>query len=257
MRAPSPIVVSLLEKAASDNGFDLDLPRQDGWLGFASSRAPLRIWMTALGDALFLVAVSMTNVAQALSDVGTPITNPLPPGAVSARGVVDVPTLHRVVRRAFRLSKSLPDEPLKAFEKVTAGMPRTTEIERLVVQRIGQDIFRARLVDYWDGRCAVTGLAVPELLRASHIKPWADCASDAERLDVFNGLLLAPHIDAAFDRGYITFADDGVVGVSPALDEESRRVLALDRPLRTGAFADGHRTYLAWHRERVFRERIS
>ncbi|MDC0682621.1 HNH endonuclease signature motif containing protein [Sorangium atrum] len=50
----------------------------------------------------------------------------------------------------------------------------------------------------------MTGLAVPALLRASHIKPWADCETDAERLDVYNGILLAPHLDAAFDRGFIT-----------------------------------------------------
>jgi len=62
------------------------------------------------------------------------------------------------------------------------------------------------LLDLWEGRCAVTGLAVPELLRASHIKPWADCETDAERLDVYNGFLLAPHLDAAFDLGFITVA---------------------------------------------------
>lgn len=60
------------------------------------------------------------------------------------------------------------------------------------MQRVGQDIFRQGLMECWESRCAITGLAIPELLRASHIKPWADCATDAERLDVYNGLLLAP-----------------------------------------------------------------
>jgi len=50
----------------------------------------------------------------------------------------------------------------------------------------------------------VTGLAMSKLLRASHIKPWAACAADAERLDVYNGLLLAPHLDALFDAGLIS-----------------------------------------------------
>jgi predicted restriction endonuclease len=118
----------------------------------------------------------------------------------------------------------------------------------LVVQRVGQDVFRAGLLDYWDGRCAVTGLAVPDLLRASHIKPWADCATDAERLDVFNGLLLAPHLDAAFDRGFITVADNGQVIVSPRLCDDDRKLLALDIPLRIDGLAPGHRSYLAWHR---------
>ena len=57
-------------------------------------------------------------------------------------------------------------------------------------------------MEYWDSKCAVTGLAIPELLKASHIKPWKD-STDEERLDIFNGLLLAPHLDAAFDRGFI------------------------------------------------------
>jgi putative restriction endonuclease len=60
-------------------------------------------------------------------------------------------------------------------------------------------------MEYWGGRCPITGLEQPELLRASHIKPWADCATDAERLDVFNGLLLGAHIDAAFDSALISF----------------------------------------------------
>src|SRR5205823_14686352 len=105
----------------------------------------------------------------------------------------------RMVRRAFQLSRSLPDELLHVFEAKTAVLPRATEAERLVVQRVGQDIFRAGLLDYWQGRCAITGLAVTELLRASHMKPWAKCTTDAERLDVFNGFLLAPNLDAAFD----------------------------------------------------------
>src|ERR1019366_1887524 len=112
-------------------------------------------------------------------------------------------------------SRTLPDELLTQFAKKTATMPRSTEAERLVVQRVGQDVFRGGLLDYWDGPCAATGLAVTELLRASHIKPWAKCDSDAERLDVFNGLLLAPHLDAVFDAGDMTVADDGeVVGSS-------------------------------------------
>lgn len=67
----------------------------------------------------------------------------------------------------------------------------------MVVQRAGQDLFRQGLLDFWEGRCAVTGLAVPELLQSSHIKPWADCDTDSERLDIWNGFLLAPHLDAA------------------------------------------------------------
>ncbi|WP_441288575.1 HNH endonuclease [Sorangium sp. KYC3313] len=162
-----------------------------------------------------------------------------------------MPALHRLLRRAFQLSKALPNELLHAFAKQVAALPKTTEAERLVVQRVGQNLFREGLLDLWEGRCAVTGLAVPALLRARHIKPWADGETDAERLDVYNGILLAPHLDAAFDRGFITVADDGAIVVSDALDAEACTTLGLDRPLRVRGLADGHRTYLPWHRDRV------
>src|SRR5206468_6646317 len=122
----------------------------------------------------------------------------------------------------------------------TAGLPRATEAECLVVQRVGQDIFRAGLMDYWQGRCAVTGLVVPELLRASHIKPWADCETDAERLDVFNGLLLAPHLDAVFDAGFICMAPDGVLMVSAALPADARTILGLELPLKVRSLHRAH-----------------
>ncbi|WP_428263331.1 HNH endonuclease [Haliangium sp.] len=249
----SPATTTRLEKAAIDNGFDQELPAPEGWLGFASTQAPLRIWLTALGTDLFLITLSQAHVARALGEHGTPMASPLPEGATAGRTVTDIPSLHRLVRRAFQLSRTLPDELLHVFENKTAALPKTTEAERFVVQRVGQGIFRAGLIDYWEGRCAVTGLAIPELLRASHIKPWADCQTDAERLDIFNGILLAPHLDAAFDRGFITLADDGTVIVTADLDTEAREALGLHHPLRAIGLADGHRHYLPWHREKVFR----
>ncbi len=155
--------------------------------------------------------------------------------------------------RVIPLARTLPDELLHVFQAKTAALPRTTEAERLVVQRVGQDVFRAGLLEYWQGRCAVTGLAVPALLRASHIKPWADCETDAERLDVFNGLLLAPHLDAAFDGGWITFEDDGLMRVSKRLDERALAILGLSKPLRLVGLLPRHGAYLAWHRVEVFR----
>ena len=96
---------------------------------------------------------------------------------------------------------SLPDAPLPRFRAQTAKLPQTTEAERLVVQRIGQNLFRDALMDYWGGRCPITGITEPALLRASHIVPWADC-NDEQRLDVHNGLLLSALWDAAFDRAW-------------------------------------------------------
>ena len=173
-----------LEKAAVDSGFDRELPPEGDWLGFASTHSPLRVWLTASDRGPLLVALSQHNVARALEAHGAEALVAPPAGAQAVRGVVDVPSLHRLLRRAFQLSRTLPDELLHAFDKKTSAMPRTTEAERLVVERVGQGLFRAGLLDFWEGRCAITGLHVPELLRASHIKPWADCETDAERLDV-------------------------------------------------------------------------
>ncbi|MBP6835629.1 MAG: HNH endonuclease, partial [Deltaproteobacteria bacterium] len=94
---------------------------------------------------------------------------------------------------------------------------------------------------------------VRELLRASHIKPWAECETDAERLDVFNGFLLEARIDAVFDQGFVTVADDGRMLVAAELGAEARELLGLDQERRVLWLDEQHRTYLAWHRARVFR----
>jgi len=248
----TPATITRLEKLAVDNGFDRSLARDGDWLAFASTQAQLRLWLTVFGDAVYIAAFSQLHVARALGEYGTPMTAPLPAGAAAGRTVVDIPALHRVVRRAFHLSRTLPDALLHTFETQTAALPRATEIERLVIQRVGQGVFRAGLIEYWEGRCAITGLGVVELLRASHIKPWAACDTDAERLDVFNGLLLAPHMDAVFDGGFITVGDDGVVRVSRTILADDRALLGLSGPLRVKGLKDAHGGYLGWHRERVF-----
>jgi putative restriction endonuclease len=88
--------------------------------------------------------------------------------------------------------------------------------------RRAQDVFRSALMDYWNGRCPLTGTTDPALLRASHIVPWSDC-NDEQRLDVHNGLLLSALWDAAFDCGLVSFADNGSVLASSQLSETSRR----------------------------------
>jgi predicted restriction endonuclease len=138
---------------------------------------------------------------------------------------------------------------LARFRAQTAGLPQTTEVERLVVQRIGQDIFRAALIDYWGARCPITGITDPTLLRASHIVPWAEC-DDAQRLDVHNGLLLSALWDAAFDAGLISFANDGTVFVNPELSAAAQAALGIERAPRLPGLRDAHRVNLAAHRAR-------
>ncbi len=123
----------------------------------------------------------------------------------------------------------------------------------IVRQRIGQDLFRNALLQYWGGACAVTGIKVSELLRASHAKPWADCESDAERLNVFNGFLLCAHLDVLFDRGLLTFNLRGEGIVSPVLPSETLGRLGLSGDLRLRWISPEHQSFLHWHRNRFYR----
>lgn len=241
---------ALLEMQARDNGFDQQLPGDADWLVFASTKAPLRIWLSAIGNDVPLAALSLANVAAGLTEHGSDLVHPLPSGAAAGRILKSFEELRNLLRRAFQLSRALPDEPLQVFKEKTAKLPQTTEVERLTVQRIGQDIFRDSLLDYFDGRCAVTGLGVRELLRASHIKPWAACALDEERLDVFNGLLLSPNLDALFDRALITFEDDGAMRVSSKIGAADRALLGIAGPLRAERIVHAHAAYLQHHRQR-------
>ena len=126
----------------------------------------------------------------------------------------------KAIRRAAALIRALPDTPLATYREKTRAMPESTEVERVAKQRVGQDIFRASLEDYWSGRCPITGISDRALLRASHTKPWADCETDEERLDVYNGFLLAAHVDAAFDAALMTIDPDGS---DPAVAEVFRQ----------------------------------
>lgn len=122
-----------------------------------------------------------------------------------------------------------------------------TERQALIAARRGQGLFRQRVLQYWGGRCAVTGCALAPLLVASHIKPWKG-STDAERLDGFNGLLLTPNLDRLFDRHLIGFSDDGSLLVSPLLGDAERRRLGVADPLRIERLHRRHLPYLKTHR---------
>ena len=115
----APHTWTRLEKAAYDNGFDVEGPRIDDWRTFTSSQTSLRIWLSGVGDTLFVVAVSRWEVFEALAGLGIPWKNPLPPGAPAARSTSDLSSLHRLLRRAFQLSRALPDGPLQVFLQKT------------------------------------------------------------------------------------------------------------------------------------------
>lgn len=127
-----------------------------------------------------------------------------------------------------------------------------TEKHAIVLARRGQGLFRERVQDH-EKRCRITHVSRPEHLRASHCKPWRD-ASNTERLDGENGLLLTPSIDHLFDRGFISFRDDGRLLVSPVAHKPSlvRMGVPVDQEVDTGEFSAGQRRYVEYHRDLVF-----
>ena len=248
IEAPQSFVVrEECEKATWQNGFRRRLGEAEGWAVFASTTVPGTIHLAAVGaQGPWFLALDHAGVIEELG---------LPDAAIPGPGLARFafPTLgqlYGVLPRVYQLAASLPDAPLKEYQAKVKDLPKTTEIERLVVQRIGQGIFRSSLIDYWQGQCPLTGITDTDLLRASHIVPWKDCTSDAERLDSHNGLLLSALWDAAFDRGLTTFDEKGLPQFSPILSETGRGELRWTNPIPLSA---GHIERLAWHRQNIFR----
>ncbi|MCK9687344.1 HNH endonuclease [Scleromatobacter humisilvae] len=236
----SPLQRLRIEKAAADCGFEMTPVDHDGGLKLRSARFPESLLVCLRDEDSFDISTTTAALLDGVDGAG----------AVTVHGWG---ALYDVLRQAAAHARTLPNRVADAFRRGTAGLPKTTEAERVVVQRVGQNLFRAALLDYWQGRCSVTGLEVSELLRASHIKPWAACDSDDERLDVFNGLLLAPHVDALFDGGWISFADDGRVLIAGALNNDSRTRLSVQAQWCVSPLRTEHRAYLEFHRQHEFR----
>lgn len=250
----TPLKRALIEKAGHDYGFEHVLPAASGVVNLGSARHPAR------------VAVSLQPQGYAVAVVQGPSTLPSelersfaswPRDGAAFVAATDADLAHWL-RRASALAQSLPNQAAVDFDtqvqQALAALPaadtQSTEVQRLVRQRVGQDRYRQAMLSYWGGACAVTGLTLQPALRASHAKPWADCSTDAERLDVFNGFLLSANLDALFDKFLISFADDGALLVSPKLSVADRQLLGLDANLRLRWLAPGHTPYLGFHRER-------
>jgi putative restriction endonuclease len=160
------------------------------------------------------------------------------------------------------LLAKLKGKPLEADAGIQEDdLPREgQERERVVRQRVNQRFFRAAVLAAYGGRCCITGLAVPDLLIASHIIPWA--RDTVNRVNPRNGLCLNALHDCAFDRGFITLSGNLKVEVSPLLkaapiqevtkrfllDYEGTGIRLPDRFLPDVNLLD-------WHRNNVFRRK--
>jgi len=138
-------------------------------------------------------------------------------------------------------------------EDLPLHAPGLTETEREYVSkaRLGQGQFRKDLFKAYGGVCPVAGIENPDLLVASHIKPWKAC-SNAERLDPQNGVLLSALLDRLFDRGLISFAEDGRILFSPRLSSSDRARVGLEDSVQL-KLPERSRHFMSYHRSVEFK----
>ena len=244
---------SILEKCAIDAGFSDTRGLQGDWLVFEAHAAPISIALAVSQDDQYLIGTNHSGVGHEYSSILEKSLLCLP--GYDCFVVSGFSELFRVVQRMWELSKSLPEGPLERYNQEIERIEfSSTEALRLEKKRVGQQIFRKALIGYWEGRCAVTKTESLDLLIASHIIPWSECESDSERLNVHNGILLVATLDAAFDRGLITFMDCGKIQISRSLSNKDRLAAGITEGMQLSRLTDGMQDRLLWHRKNAFRE---
>ncbi len=146
-------------------------------------------------------------------------------------------------------SRNDEDDEIIELEIQSQQLEGDLEKIQLVRARRGQGLFKAN-VRLYESECRVTHVRAIKHLRASHIKPWKD-SNDREKIEGANGLLLAPHIDHLFDRGFISFSGDGRLLVSSKLDPVVLEKWAIALPKSVGTFKPKQREFLEYHRDMV------
>ena len=140
-------------------------------------------------------------------------------------------------------------------------LDRDEQIQEYINKK-GRDAYKQRLYKYDLYResleknnkisCFLEDISYPVLI-ASHIKPYSKC-NEEEQFDVDNGLLLSKNIDYLFDKGWISFEDDGKVICSKNLDTKLKNIL--DKQSIDSKYLESKKRleYLRYHRENVYDE---
>jgi putative restriction endonuclease len=149
----------------------------------------------------------------------------------------------------------IPSLPEKSIEKsINESKIPPTEKDALIKSRVGQGKFRKDLLKYWGSKCSVTGFLNTNFLTASHIKPWRD-GNNVERLDQYNGFLLSPSYNTAFDQGYISFNDSGQIILSRELNMDAALIIGIKDNAVIKDLDSKHQFYLEYHRDQIFKDR--
>jgi putative restriction endonuclease len=195
-------------------------------------------------QSVYLTAVPVALAAELMRLIGSEVSSVRDVAANVAGTVSETPAAGVTV-----------EEWEKREETLILEAPTITETERraLVMARKGQGVFRQNVMKV-EKACRVTGVTRTEHLVASHTKPWRD-SDNTERLDGENGFLLTPTIDHLFDKGFISFENNGKLIVSPRADPASIAKMGINPGggLNVGAFSSGQRRFLDYHREYILR----
>lgn len=148
------------------------------------------------------------------------------------------------------MDKRLRKEVATIEEEIETIGVKGTDTVALVKIRVNQSLFRERLLSRYS-HCCLCNVSNPDLLIASHIKPWS-VATKEERTDVNNGFILCPNHDKAFDKGYISFDKDGKITISERLTNIDRVFLNIRDDMSVNLTKDNNE-YLEYHRSIIFK----
>jgi putative restriction endonuclease len=152
---------------------------------------------------------------------------------------------------ALLILKALGDIAINISDSASSPSdkkPSKTTSNAVINARLGQGKFRKDILALWENTCPVTHIQVPSLLVASHIYPW-QFSSNEERLDAYNGLPLSPTIDKLFDKGYVSFSDDGVLLINEKVKDGLLDRLGVNPDAKISGLTGMHARYLSKHRK--------
>lgn len=151
------------------------------------------------------------------------------------------------------LTKDRFSEKSKTIDKEIDQLHlRGEDREAVVKVRVNQKDFREILLKRYN-KCCLCGVSNPDLLIASHIKPWRECLPE-EKLDIDNGFLLCPNHDWLFDKGFISFSDDGIIIISSDLSSTDSVFTNVRAEMKI-QLTEKNRQYLSYHRNSILKSR--
>lgn len=148
--------------------------------------------------------------------------------------------------------KNYDSERNDFISKISSNNIEGKEKDVLVKSRVNQSIFRENLLKKYNNQCCLCELSIPDLLISSHIKPWSVSDSN-EKVDVNNGLLLCANHDKLFDKGLISFDENGNIIISSKLSNMDKKLSNIQNDNKIELDYNMN-NYMKYHRRYIFKK---